>query len=133
MAEKPDGQGKQYFMVSVEEAVSVSYPVAAASEEDARRMVSDLIATKRLRGPRSIVSADAQSRIDVKDPVESSSLMCGRSARELFTPEEAELLLSASVSKVATNLNPEEMSRAAKISLQRSGSGALQPSRRQRI
>lgn len=135
MRENKDHDETGYYLVTVSETVRFSYPVAAHSAEDARSIVSDLIAAKRLDSPLRLSDSRVAGTIDVSDPVESSEAMCLHVAEDRLDANERQALgLSQTEgAKLSASLNPVEMASSARSILKRSGSGALQPSRRRRL
>lgn len=127
-----DNEGA-YFMVPVSETVTASYPVLANSEAEARERVQELLISGELTSPRMRPSHVSEPSLAVSDPVEASSEMCSYLASKALSEREADILLKGAVRTRTSNLTPTEVSRAARQSLSRTGSGALQPSKRRRM
>lgn len=122
-----------YYMVPVTEAISFTYPVAASSEDDAKRLVDELLASKRLSPPHSMLDRYCGDAVQVGDPVASSEEACRSVASSSLSSLEADRLLGNGPVDVSAASTPETMARAARASLKRTGSGALQPSKRNRL
>ena len=67
--------GAEYYMVTVSESVTFSYPALATDAEAAREKVAALIEAGRVRAPLDLVGAPCRREgIEVVDAVESEDL-----------------------------------------------------------
>ena len=129
MAEKLEAgavDGAEYYMVTVSESVSFSYPVLATDTEAA-------IEAGRVRAPLDLVGAPCRREgIEVVDAVESEDLSCRQVCAQTLTPGEAERLVDDVEAGKLYEKTPPQMAHAAKSILKKTGSGKLTPTKRQR-
>lgn len=127
MSEEKQGD---YFVVTVRETISRSYPVRAEGPERAKAKVSSLLAEDRLRRPSLVGEGRGDGEIDaidVVDSVEPAALAIGGALTE------SELaLLTDSADGRSLDPNPQTFARAAREVLAKNGAGSLRPSRRKR-
>ena len=102
--------GAEYYMVTVSESVTFSYPALATDAE----------APCRREG------------IEVVDAVESEDLSCRQVCAQTLTPGEAERLVDDVEAGKLYEKTPPQMAHAAKSILKKTGSGKLTPTKRQR-
>ena len=86
--------GAEYYMVTVSESVTFSYPVLATDMEAAREKVAALIEAGRVRAPLDLVGAPCRREgSEVVGAVESEDLSCRQVCAQTLTPGEAERLV----------------------------------------
>ena len=86
--------GAEYYMVTVSESVTFSYPALATDAEAAREKVAALIEAGRVRAPLDLVGAPCRREgIEVVDAVESEDLSCRQVCAQTLMPGEAERLV----------------------------------------
>lgn len=126
----PDEDTLDYFVVTVRETVSHSYPVRAAGSEQAKAKVSRLLAEGCLRKPSQFrrPRGDGEAGdMAVVGSAEAAALAAGRD----MTEDELGLLLAPSEARVS-DPTPQTLARTAREVLAKNGSGSLRPSRRKR-
>ena len=125
--------GGDYYMVTVSESVTFSYPVLAMDTEAAREKVAALIEAGRVRAPLDLVGAPCRREgIEVVGAVESEDLSCRQVCAQTLTPGEAERLVDNVEAGKLYEKTPPQMAHAAKSILRKTGSGKLTPTKRQR-
>ena len=129
--------GAEYYMVTVSESVTFSYPALATDAEAAREKVAALIEAGRVRAPldriHQLVGAPCRREgIEVVDAVESEDLSCRQVCAQTLTPGEAERLVDDVEAGKLYEKTPPQMAHAAKSILKKTGSGKLTPTKRQR-
>ena len=117
--------GAEYYMVTVSESVTFSYPALATDAEAAREKVAALIEAGRVRAPLDL-------GIEVVDAVESEDLSCRQVCAQTLMPGEAERLVDDVEAGKLYEKTPPQMAHAAKSILKKTGSGKLTPTKRQR-
>lgn len=124
--------GAEYYMVTVLESVTFSYPVLATDAEAAREKVAALIEAGRVRAPLDLVGAPCRREgIEVVGAVESEDLSCRQVCAQTLTPGEAERLVDDVEAGKLYEKTPQ-MAHAAKSILKKTGSGKLTPTKRAR-
>ena len=118
--------GAEYYMVTVSESVTFSYPALATDAEAAREKVAALIEAGRVRAPCR------REGIEVVDAVESEDLSCRQVCAQTLMPGEAERLVDDVEAGKLYEKTPPQMAHAAKSILKKTGSGKLTPTKRQR-
>ena len=79
--------GAEYYMVTVSESVTFSYPALATDAEAAREKVAALIEAGRVRAPLDLVGAPCRREgIEVVDAVESEDLSCRQVCAQTSRP-----------------------------------------------
>ena len=135
MAEKLEvvEDGAEYYMVTVSESVTFSYPVLATDMEAAREKVAALIEAGRVRAPLDLVGAPCRREgIEVVGAVESEDLSCKQVCAQTLTPGEAARLVDADAAGKLSEKTPPQMPQAAKSTHRKTGTGKLTPTKRQR-
>ena len=122
--------GAEYYMVTVSESVTFSYPALATDAEAAREKVAALIEAGRVRAPLDLVGAPC--RREGIEVVESEDLSCRQVCAQTLMPGEAERLVDDVEAGKLYEKTPPQMAHAAKSILKKTGSGKLTPTKRQR-
>lgn len=122
------------FEVAISEGKAVVYPVRAPDADRAIGKVIGLVEGGRVRSPVQ-VARDVGAMVEVVagEASDSDAVSCARAADALGLSEsERRLLLGARDEPRREAPDPRKMAQAARTCLKRTGSGALQPSKRRR-
>ena len=122
-----------YYMVSLSETVSLSYPVLADRADDAAEKLISLVESRRVRSPHAILPSEHAGTFGAARAVASCEQACERAASPFTSSERTDLLDLADAGSLREALSPQEMAQMAKSTLKRNGSGALQPSNRRHL
>lgn len=119
-----DDSSCKYFLVSVAETVTACYPVAANSEDEARRKVLDLVESGFVPHPSE---SSANKRHTVASECRETTLQgCEAIAPSSLSEDAAAALLLRDCNTGPHN-DPSDIARTAKFILEKTGSGALKP------
>lgn len=121
MAQEPD---VRYYLVSVVESITACYPIAAESEDEARRRMLDLVESGGMPAPSEGVAS--KRRISASECRETTLHGCESAIPANLSEEDRAGLLLCGRAVEAGN-DPADIARTAKFVLEKTGSGALKP------